>query len=95
MLEEKIKSVYVKIYGNVQGVGFRYSTLQKAKNLEITGYVKNHQDGTVEVIAEAEESKLNTFLKWLKNGPPGSRVTNTQIQYKLTPSYYKTFSIEY
>lgn len=43
------------VYGRVQGVGFRYTTQYEAKRLGLTGYAKNLDDGSVEVVACGEE----------------------------------------
>ncbi len=48
--------------GHVQGVGFRYSTLQVAKEFEITGLVKNLPDGRVQLEAEGRSSEVNAFI---------------------------------
>jgi len=48
--------------GRVQGVGFRYTTLQVAKGFEVTGYVKNLPDGRVELVAEGREEECRKFL---------------------------------
>jgi len=47
--------------GRVQGVGFRYQTLQVAKEFEVSGIVKNLPDGRVHLIAEGLQSELNDF----------------------------------
>lgn len=47
--------------GNVQGVGFRYTTVQVARRFPITGYVKNLADGRVEVVAEGTSGDLRAF----------------------------------
>lgn len=48
--------------GHVQGVGFRYSVLQVAREFEITGYVSNLADGRVQLEVEGEESVIGTFV---------------------------------
>lgn len=56
--------------GKVQGVGFRFSTKLRAKNLGISGYAKNLKDGSVEILACGSEENLAEFEKWLRNGGP-------------------------
>lgn len=65
-----VKSVYIVIGGRVQGVGFRYFALYKAEELNITGWVKNTTDGKLEIEALGEFQNLNTFIDWMKIGPP-------------------------
>ncbi|WP_337064825.1 acylphosphatase [Rouxiella badensis] len=63
-------SIAAYVYGRVQGVGFRYATQQKAKALGLTGYTKNLDDGSVEVVAYGEQPEIEQLLEWLKQGGP-------------------------
>lgn len=65
-----MKRVLIILFGRVQMVGFRYSTLQKAKQFKITGSVKNIRDGTVEIEAQGEDDQIQSFIEWSKEGPP-------------------------
>lgn len=58
------------VYGRVQGVGFRYQTFYWAKRHNVTGFVRNRQDGSVEIEAYGDESVLEA------GGPPGAKVTD-------------------
>ncbi|MFG1175255.1 acylphosphatase [Erwiniaceae bacterium CAU 1747] len=60
------------VYGRVQGVGFRYSTQREAKALGLTGYARNLDDGSVEVLMCGEAQPVNALLSWLKAGGPRS-----------------------
>ena len=53
----------VVFHGMVQGVGFRYTTMRVASAFDVTGYVKNEVDGTVELVAEGERAELEAFLE--------------------------------
>ncbi|HET6558819.1 MAG TPA: acylphosphatase [Prolixibacteraceae bacterium] len=64
-----LKQVYIIITGRVQGVGFRYFALDKAEELQITGWVRNTYDGKVEMEACGEAKNLETFIDWMKMGP--------------------------
>ncbi|MFZ5554257.1 MAG: acylphosphatase [Bacteroidota bacterium] len=68
------KSVVIKVYGKVQGVSFRYYTREKAIGLDVAGFVKNVDDGSVYIEAEGEEEKVNELIKWCKHGPSSARV---------------------
>ncbi|MBW3597173.1 MAG: acylphosphatase [Planctomycetes bacterium] len=48
--------------GHVQGVGFRFTTVQIARRFEVGGYVKNLPDGRVELVAEGKPKELDAFL---------------------------------
>ncbi|QGJ69688.1 Acylphosphatase [Planctomycetales bacterium 10988] len=52
--------------GNVQGVGFRYTTMNVSSNFDVKGYVKNLSDGRVEVLAEGETEVIDRFLESLE-----------------------------
>jgi acylphosphatase len=60
--------------GRVQGVGFRWSTVQEARSLALAGAVWNRKDGGVEVHARGDAGALDRFEAWLREGPPGARV---------------------
>ena len=53
--------------GHVQGVGFRYQVVSIAKGFDLTGYVKNLNDGRVELLAEGDESEVLSFLDMIKS----------------------------
>jgi len=63
-----------RVYGRVQGVGFRFFTERNARRLGLSGWVKNHADGSVEILAEGEQRDLSHFEKELNKGPSYSRV---------------------
>ena len=89
------KALRMTVAGTVQGVGFRYSTLRKAETLGLTGYVRNCSDGKVEVVAEGEADRIDQLKKWLKKGPPGASVRNTEVQEGQYRGLYPRFSIEF
>jgi acylphosphatase len=63
------------ISGRVQGVGYRYFALRQAERYGISGYVRNLDDGRVEVLAQGEEADVTAFLDALRQGPPAARVS--------------------
>ncbi|MGF1755103.1 acylphosphatase [Vibrio makurazakiensis] len=75
----KYKSMLFVIKGHVQGVGFRYFTGIKGKELELTGYAKNLNDGTVEVLVTGDVDNLDLMKEWLLVGPRTASVTNVTI----------------
>lgn len=60
------------VHGSVQGVGFRYTTQQEARARGLTGYARNLDDGSVEVLACGEEPEVEALIAWLKAGGPRS-----------------------
>lgn len=88
-----LKSVKINIYGKVQGVGFRYSALQKANELGVTGFVKNRGDGSVYIEADGEPEVLDKFVLWCKQGPSWSRVDDVKV-VEIPYNDYKSFGIK-
>ena len=87
------KGAIIRVYGKVQGVGFRYYTQQKARELDISGFVQNRPDGSVYIEAEGEEEKLDNFIQWCYEGPGWARVTDVKVQ--KTPVFgYDGFKIK-
>lgn len=80
------------IHGRVQGVGFRFFACQEAKDLGLTGYVRNLPDGTVEVVAEGEESALQRFLELLKEGPRLAHVTRVDTSWSEPTGQFSYFT---
>ncbi|MFN7088427.1 MAG: acylphosphatase [Candidatus Paceibacteria bacterium] len=88
-----MKAVKLKIYGRVQGVFFRHSARQVAKNLRISGWVRNADDGTVEILASGDEAELQEFISWCHKGPILARVRKVEIDYQVEAPPYKEFKI--
>jgi len=68
------------IYGRVQGVGYRYSMYYAAKNLGITGWVRNCRDGTVEAVAQGPEGAVNSFIEWAHQGPDLAKIDRVEVK---------------
>jgi acylphosphatase len=87
--------VEIIVQGVVQGVGYRFFTVQKAREYGITGYVQNLPDGSVLVVAEGEKGILQDFIKELKIGPSSARVTNVDVKFSEADKGYKNFSVKF
>lgn len=66
--------LHFQIQGRVQGVGFRWFVHREASELELRGWVRNTEDGDVEVVAAGDSADLDELRASLKRGPRGSRV---------------------
>ena len=86
---------HIVVHGRVQGVGFRYYTLQQAKTLGVRGWVKNNLDGTVEIDAQATKDKMDRFLSAVKKGSPHSRVEHLDVEERKGAKSYKSFQVKY
>jgi len=83
------------VSGRVQGVGFRFSTQQKAIELHLTGWVQNKIDGTVEIEIEGQKEKIEQFLQELEKGfHKFTRVDNIELNTSETKRGYKKFVIK-
>ncbi|MFN7015745.1 MAG: acylphosphatase [Fimbriimonadales bacterium] len=90
-----MKRLTVRIYGVVQGVGFRAYALSHARRLGLSGYVRNCADGSVEAVAEGEEAELEEFLESLRRGPLGARVDFVKNSYTAATGEFDGFTIRH
>ncbi len=78
--------------GEVQGVGFRDATLRRARELGVLGWVRNGEDGTVQVHAEGPEPAVAELLELLHTGPPAARVSDIAVE-DVTAEGHEQFAI--
>jgi acylphosphatase len=71
---------HLVIHGRVQGVFFRESMRQRARQLGVTGWVRNRFDGTVEAMVQAEDEAVAAIIEWARRGPDTANVTDLQIE---------------
>jgi acylphosphatase len=86
-------AVRITVKGEVQGVFFRDFVKQAADFLRLTGWVKNSEDGTVEIMAEGEKTHLEQLIARCRKGPPAARVAGVDLEWTTPGGDYKTFSI--
>ncbi|MBD3286794.1 acylphosphatase [candidate division WOR-3 bacterium] len=87
--------LHTMIHGVVQGVGFRFFTVRKAKRLNLSGWVRNVGYDKVETVAEGEKDALNAFLDELKVGPSTARVNKVDVQWDKPTHEFKDFQVTY
>jgi acylphosphatase len=87
--------LHIHIFGIVQGVFFRSNTLDTARRLGITGWVRNVPDGSVEVIAEGEHGALQELLDWCSHGPPSAEVSRLTHKWEENKDEFSAFRIRY
>jgi len=89
------KRVRLLIHGRVQGVFFRAIAQQKAQELELTGWVRNNSDGSVEVLAEGEGGRIDNMIEWCRIGPAQAVVKHVSVDWEPLSGEFKEFKIEY
>jgi acylphosphatase len=85
--------LHVIVHGRVQGVSFRFYTVGNARQLDLTGWVRNLHDGTVEVTVEGTRDHLDALLAFLHEGPPGAHVTKVDVEWHPATGKFKDFTI--
>jgi len=78
-----MEKIHILIFGQVQGVGFRISTARKARQLGLTGWVKNLPEGQVEAFFEGKKQDIEEILFWCHQGPDKAQVDKIEIKTKL------------
>lgn len=84
-----LKTIKIRVTGRVQGIWFRGSAKREAERLGITGYAKNEEDGSVELVAQAKDPLMfQEFLKWCQDGPSIARIEKlTWSEFPGAPQY--------
>lgn len=85
----------INILGKVQGVTYRINTQKIARKLNLTGWVRNNENNTVNIIAEGEEAGLDELLKWCQSGPRYAKVESIDFIWEKYIGDMKGFDILY
>ena len=88
-----MKTIRMIVTGRVQGVYFRKFTQKQAVKLGVTGFVKNNSDGNVEVVACAEQEKLDDLVAWCRKGPLLAKVTRVSVSEYATFEGRQSFEV--
>lgn len=84
----------MKIYGLIQGVAFRHGVEDLACTLGLTGWVRNKPDGSVKIVAEGEEEKLQKLMEWCRKGTELSRIDEVQVEWGEARGEFEGFEIK-
>jgi acylphosphatase len=79
----------------VQGVNFRAATQSQAQRLGLVGWVRNRDDGSVEIVAEGPRAALDRFVRYLHQGPPAAAVTRVETQFGSASQDLRRFEIQW
>jgi len=92
MAKQRLR-LYVK--GKVQGVFFRQALKVMAKKHNVSGWVKNLKNGTVEAILEGEDLAVNSIVEWCHGGPANARVEDIEIRNEKYKGEFSKFEVLY
>ena len=95
MEAKKVVRAHVFIEGRVQGVFCRAWTIRQAQGLSLTGWVRNLDDGRVEVVAEGEKSELTELIKLIKKGPPLAKIKHLDVIWEKATGEFDAFGMKY
>lgn len=90
-----MKRVHLVISGDVQGVGFRAWALRYAQSKSLIGWVKNRQDGRVELVAEGSRQELEELIKRCQRGPELAWVKQSDISWSDATGEFVDFRVLY
>jgi acylphosphatase len=82
------------VTGRVQGVGFRWFVEHEARVIGVGGWVRNREDGTVEVLASGTNAQLGSLYDRLQEGPRAARIDQVEVEEATPFSGYDTFQVE-
>jgi acylphosphatase len=82
------------VKGRVQGVGFRWFVEYEAQRIGVGGWVRNRDDGAVEVLASGSDAQLDSLYDRLREGPRAARIDRIEVDEAAPFSGYQTFQIE-
>jgi acylphosphatase len=83
------------ISGRVQGVFYRATFQERALSLDVTGWVKNNFDGSVEAVIEGDTDNVEKLITWCYHGPRGARVTDVEVKPEEYTGTFSTLSIKH
>ncbi len=86
----------IVVKGRVQGVFFRHATVDTARTLGVTGWVRNLPSGDeVEIMAEGRRRDLESLLAWAHTGPPGAHVEDVDEEWSGCKMEFNDFRVRH
>jgi acylphosphatase len=92
MPSERLHAV---VRGDVQGVGFRFFLMREARSLGLRGWVRNRDDGSVELVAEGPRRDLDRLLATASRGPSHARVSDVKSEWSSAAGDLEPFDLTY
>ena len=92
-MTQDVSAARILVRGRVQGVGFRFYTEEKARQLGLHGWVRNCPDGDVEAYAEGPRLDIEELIRTLHQGPPMARIQDISVDWLTPEGRHSGFSI--
>jgi acylphosphatase len=89
-----MKQAHVFISGHVQGIGYRQFVKGNARKLDLTGWVRNTEDGGVEAVLQGEESMIELMIEQCKKGPFMAEVEHLGFEWEEEEETFTEFTIQ-
>jgi len=93
MPDDRRVRAHVWVQGRVQAVGFRAYVEYSARQIGVTGWVRNVGYDTVEAVVEGERAKVERFIEMMKEGPRGSRVDESKVEWENPTGEFVKFGM--
>jgi acylphosphatase len=77
--EDSVASKHIVVQGRVQGVNFRSAAEGAAGDLGLAGWVRNRDDGSVEMVVEGDDAAVDRMVEWARQGPSSAEVTGVDV----------------
>ncbi len=90
---DALQRVHVWVKGRVQGVGFRAHVQYSARQIGVTGWVRNVSDDTVEAVGEGDRARLERLVDAMKRGPIGSQVDESNVEWQNATGEFVDFQM--
>ena len=90
-----MERAHVFVSGKVQGVYYRATTRDEARERGVTGWVKNLDDGRVEAVFEGERDDVQEMVDWCHEGSPAARVDDVEVEWQDATGEFDGFGIRY
>ncbi|MGI9145035.1 MAG: acylphosphatase [Chloroflexota bacterium] len=83
----------MRLFGRVQGVGFRYLAAEVARRQQLSGWVRNLDSGALEAVIQGPRTRVDDMLRWCNEGPPGAYVREMRVGWDEPIEHFSTFEI--
>lgn len=88
-----MQELHAIVHGKVQGVWYRAWTRDTAREMGVTGWVRNLPGGEVETVCQGDSALVDRFLEKLHDGPPLARVTQIKVTRRAAEAHYEHFEV--